>query len=141
MQDTVFVELQFWLLVLISFVVPGVIVWACLTVREVSRNTVLVLGVLLVIIAGFDFYLLQTLARMAKLTPSLAGGAIFDSEITVGLYVLPAFLAGIGINVVSPVLIQQLTDAEERFGLAWRMSDDSVAQAIRVSLKGCISWI
>jgi len=116
MNDTVFVEIQFWLLVLFSFVVPGIIVWACLTVRAVSRNTVLVLGVLLVIIAGFDFYLLQTLARMAKLTPSLADDAIFDSEITVGLYVLPAFLAGIGVNVVSHALIQHLTDAQERFG-------------------------
>ena len=116
MSGTVFVEIQFWLLVVFSFVVPGIIVWACLTVRAVSRNTVLVLGVLLVIIAGFDFYLLQTLARMAKLTPSLADDAIFDSEITVGLYVLPAFLAGIGINVVSHVLIQHLTDAQERFG-------------------------
>ena len=116
MQHSVFVELQFWLLVLFSFIVPGVVVWACLTVRAVSRNTVLVLGVLLVIIAGFDFYLLQTLARMAKLTPSLADDAIFDSEITVGLYVLPAFLAGIGVNVVSHVLIQHLTDAQERFG-------------------------
>ncbi|MGH8821719.1 MAG: hypothetical protein ACREWJ_10560 [Rhodoferax sp.] len=120
MQDTVFVELQFWLLVLFSFVVPGVIVWACLTVRAVSRNTVLVLGVLLVIIAGFDFYLLQTLARLAKLTPSLADDAIFDSEITIGLYVLPVFLAGVGVNVVSHALIQHLTDAQERFrrGLA-----------------------
>ncbi|TAM47300.1 MAG: hypothetical protein EPN61_04695 [Burkholderiaceae bacterium] len=116
MNDTVFVEIQFWLLVLFSFVVPGIIVWACLTVRAVSRNTVLVLGVLLVIIAGFDFYLLQTLARMAKLTPSLADDAIFDSEITVGLYVLPAFLAGIGVNVVSHALIQHLTDAQEQFG-------------------------
>lgn len=116
MNDTVFVELQFWLLVLFSFVVPGAIVWTCLTVRAVSRNTVLLLGVLLVVIAGFDFYLLQTLARMAKLTPSLADDAVFDSEITVGLYVLPAFLAGIGVNVVSHVLIQHLTDAQRRFG-------------------------
>ena len=116
MNATVFFELQFWLLVVFSFVVPGAIVWTCLTVRAVSRNTVLVLGVLLVVIAGFDFYLLQTLARMAKLTPSLADDAIFDSEITVGLYVLPAFLAGVGINVVSYVLIQHLTDARERFG-------------------------
>lgn len=116
MQNSVFVEFQFWLLVLFSFVVPGVIVWTCLTVRAASRNTVLILGVLLVVIAGFDFYLLQTLARMAAKTPSLADDAVFDSEITVGLYVLPAFLAGIGVNVASHVLIQHLTDAQRRFG-------------------------
>jgi hypothetical protein len=115
MHDTVFVELQFWLLVLFSFVVPGIIVWVCLTIRAVSRNAVLALGLLLVAIAGFDFYLLQALARMARLTPSLADDAIFDSEVTVGLYVLPALLAGVGINVTSHVLVQHLTDAQQRF--------------------------
>src|SRR5215475_8463198 len=114
MHDSVFVELQFWLLVLFSIVVPGLIVWICLTVTEVSRNTVLVLGVLLAAIAGFDFYLLQALARMARATPSLTDDLIFDSEITVGLYVLPALLAGIGINVTSYVVIQHLTDAQKR---------------------------
>jgi hypothetical protein len=115
MHETVFVEFQFWLLVLFSFVVPGIIVWVCLTVRAVSRNTVLALGLLLVVIAGFDFYLLQALARMARLTPSLADDAIFDSEVTVGLYLLPALLAGVGINVTSHVLVQHLTDAQKRF--------------------------
>jgi hypothetical protein len=114
MHDSVFVELQFWLLVLFSIVVPGIIVWICLTVAEVSRNTVLVLGVILTGIAGFDFYLLQALARMARVTPSLTDDRIFDSEITLGLYILPALLAGIGINLTSHVLIQHLTDAQKR---------------------------
>jgi hypothetical protein len=114
MHDTIFVELQFWLLVLFSIVVPGIIVWVCLTVTAVSRNILLVLGLILAGIAGFDFYLLQALARMARATPSLTDDRIFDSEITVGLYVLPA-LPGVGINVTSHVLIQHLTDAQKRF--------------------------
>ena len=72
MHDTVFVELQFWLLVVFSFVVPGIIVWVCLTIRAVSRNAVLALGLLLVAIAGFDFYLLQAGADGAL--NSLSGG-------------------------------------------------------------------
>ena len=115
MHDTVFVELQFWLLVVFSLVVPAGIVWLCLTVQAVSRSTVLLLGLLLVGIAGFDFYLLQALARLSRATPSLADDAIFDSEITVGLYVLPALLAGVGVNVASHVLIEHLTDAQKRF--------------------------
>ena len=114
MHDTVFVELQFWLLVLFSIVVPGIIVWVCLTVTAVSRNILLVLGLILAGIAGFDFYLLQALARMARVTPSLTDDRIFDSEITLGLYILPALLAGIGINLTSHVLIQHLTDAQKR---------------------------
>ena len=116
MHDTIFVELKFWLLVLFSIVLPGIIVWICLTVTALSRNTVLILGFILVVIAGFDFYLLQALAQMARATPSLTDDRIFDSEITVGLYVLPALLAGVGINVTSHVLIQHLTDAQKRFG-------------------------
>ena len=116
MHDTVFVELQFWLLVLFSIVVPGIIVWVCLTVTAVSRNILLLLGLMLAGIAGFDFYLLQGLARTVRATPSLTDDRIFDSELTVGLYVLPAFLAGVGINVTSHVLIQHLTDAQKRSG-------------------------
>jgi hypothetical protein len=117
MPGSVFVELKFWLLVLFSLVAPVVMVWTCLTVRAVSRSTVLVIGLLLVGIAGFDFYLLQVLARAALKTASLADDALFDSEVTVGLYVLPALLAGIGVNVTSHVLIQHLTDAQRRFAL------------------------
>lgn len=115
MHDTVFVEVKFWLLVVFSLVVPAGLVWICLTARALSRNTVLMLGVLLVGIAGFDFYLMQELARLSRMTPSLADDAIFDSEITVGLYVLPALLAGVGVNVASHVLIEHLTDAQRRF--------------------------
>jgi len=115
MHDTIFVELKFWLLVLFSIVVPGIIVWVCLTATTVSRNIVLILGFILIVIAGFDFYLLQALARMARATPSLTDDPIFDSEITVGLYVLPALLAGVGINVTSHILIQHLIDAQKRF--------------------------
>ena len=115
MPGSVFVELKFWLLVLFSLVAPVLMVWACLTVRAVSRNMVLGIGILLVAIAGYDFYLLQTLATAALKTPSLADDALFDSEVTVGLYVLPALLAGIGINVTSHVLIGHLTDAQRRF--------------------------
>jgi hypothetical protein len=112
MEETVFVEAKFWLLVVFSLIAPIGIVWLCLTMRAVSRRHLLVLGLVLVAIAGFDIYLLQALARMSRLTPSLADDVVFDSEITVGLYVLPALLAGVGVNVTSHVLIQHLTDAQ-----------------------------
>jgi hypothetical protein len=114
MEQTVFVELRFWLLVLFSLVVPVGIVWMCLTMQAVSRGHLLAVGLALVAIAGFDIYLLQALQRMSRLTTSLADDAVFDSEITVGLYVLPALLAGVGVNITSYVLIQHLTDARHR---------------------------
>ena len=115
MSLTVFVEVKFWLLVAFSFVVPVVIFGALLAKRAVSRITVLVLGLALVVIAGFDLYLLQSLIAMAKTTPSLADDALFLSELTLGLYLLPALFAGIGINVISHVLIRHLGEAETKF--------------------------
>src|SRR5271170_4830868 len=115
MKQSVFVEVEFWLLVVFSILMPTAIIWISLTIRKVSRNRVLAVGLLLVAIAGVDIYLLQALQRRSRETPSTADDAIFDSEITVGLYVLPALLAGIGVNVVSHVIIQHLSDAQRRF--------------------------
>jgi hypothetical protein len=116
MSQSVFVELEFWLLVMFSVVIPLAIIWVCLTIRKVSRNHVLALGLLLVTIAGVDIYLLQALKRRSQETASTADDLIFNSEITVGLYVLPALLAGIGVNIASHVIIQHLSDAQRRFG-------------------------
>jgi hypothetical protein len=115
MNQSVFVEFEFWLLVVFSIVVPTVIIWLCLNIRKVSRNHVLAVGLLMVAIAGMDIYLLQALQRRSRETPSTADDVIFDSEITVGLYVLPALLAGIGVNVASHVIIQHLSDAQRQF--------------------------
>jgi hypothetical protein len=115
MNQSVFVELEFWLLVVFSIVVPTGIIWLSLNIRKVSRNHVLAVGLLMVAIAGVDIYLLQALQRRSRETPSTADDVIFDSEITVGLYVLPALLAGIGVNVASHVIIQHLSDAQRQF--------------------------
>jgi hypothetical protein len=115
MNQSVFVEFEFWLLVVFSIVMPTAIIWMCLTIRKVSRNHVLAVGLLLVAIAAVDIFLLQALQRRSRETPSTADDIIFDSEITVGLYVLPALLAGIGVNVASHVIIQHLSDAQRRF--------------------------
>ncbi len=115
MNQSVFVEFEFWLLVVFSILMPTAIIWISLTIRKVSRNHVLAVGLLLVAIAGVDIYLLQALQRRSRETPSTADDIIFDSEITVGLYVLPALLAGIGVNVVSHVIIQHLSDAQRHF--------------------------
>lgn len=72
MSNSVFVELRFWLLVLCSLVAPLAIYATMLFKRAISRKTVLLLGVVLVGIAGLDVYLMQILSAKARLTPSLA---------------------------------------------------------------------
>ena len=69
----------------------------------------------LVLIAGVDGYLLQSLANLAKISPSLADDAVFLSELSIGLYVLPLVCGGIGVNLISHVLLRHLGEAEARF--------------------------
>ena len=127
MSSTVFVELRFWLLIALSFVTPAAL-YAFLYARlSISRVTVLVLGTALIAISGIDVYLLQILGTLARQTSSLADDAVFASEITVALYIVPVCFAGVGINVVSHVLIEHLTRAETRYGA----EHPAAAQAFR----------
>ena len=115
MNDSVFVELYFWLLVLCSLIAPVLIYLGFLFKRAVSRTTILILGLALVVISGVDVFLLQSLQNMSKLSPSLLDDAVFNSEVTIGLYLLPALFAGVGIDVIAHVLIRHLDQAQEAF--------------------------
>jgi len=115
MSNVIFAELEFWLTVLVSVILPVCIYAVLLRKRSIARNTVLILGLSLVVIAGIDVYLLQSLARASRATPSLADDAVFLSEVAWALYMLPVLFGGVGINVISHVLIQHLVEAERRF--------------------------
>ncbi len=115
MNQSIFFELRFWLLVVFSVVVPAGIYVALLVTRSISRLAVLWFGVALVLIAGVDVYLLQTLASLARKTASLTDDVVFTSELTVALYVLPLVFGGIGVNLLSHVLLRHLSEAEGRF--------------------------
>lgn len=115
MNDSIFVEKEFVLLVLVSIILPVGIYTFMMLKRALSRPKVLLFGVLLVIISGVNVVLLKRLAAMARVSPSLLDNQVFTSEISLALYLLPALFAGIGINIISHVLIAHLGDAEKQF--------------------------
>ena len=123
MTTSVFVETRFWLLVATSVVLPFCIYGILLAKRAVSPKMDLLLGFSLVVIAGVDVYLLRYLSELAKLTTSLADDVVFLSELSIGLYLLPAMFAGIGINLMSHVLIRHLVEAEKQFEKEHSRSD------------------
>ncbi len=125
--NSVFVEVEFWLLVLFSFVLPIAIYALLLVKRAVSRNTVLVVGLMLVVIAGVDVYLLRSLSTMAEMSPSLADDTVFLSEVTLALYLLPAMFGGIGVNLLSHVLVRHLASAELQFEKEQRSARAAIA--------------
>src|ERR1700758_1885825 len=114
MRDSVFLEFEFFLLLLFSIVIPlgmyGYMMWK----RAISRKTVLLFGFMLVAKSGITIFLLQRLAEMARASPSLLDDRIFASQFSVVLYFIPILFAGIGVNMLSHVLISHLADAERR---------------------------
>ncbi len=123
MVQTVFVEIQFWQLVLFSIIVPVAIYYGLLKRRNISRNTVLLFGVVLLLISGVDIYLLQVLSKMAKTSLSHWDNSVFLSELSIALYLLPITYGGIGVNLISHVLIRHLSRAERRFEQMRHKSD------------------
>ena len=123
MVKTVFGEIRFWLLVLFSIIVPVAIYIGLLKRRNISRNTVLVFGMVLLLISGVDIYLLQVLSKMAKTSLSHWDNSVFLSELSMALYLLPITYGGIGVNLISHVLIRHLSRAERRFEQMRHKSD------------------
>ena len=114
-NHSVFLEARFWFLMLGSVVLPFAIYAVLMLKRAISSRTVLLLGFALIAIAGFDVYVLQKLSQAAARSASKLDDALFASEVSVALYLLPALFAGLGINVISHVLNKHLDAAERHF--------------------------
>ena len=115
MSDSVFFEIEFVLMVLFSLILPISIYAFMMWKKAISRKTVLLLGLVMIVLAGVDVFLLQQLKWLAQSSSSITDDFFFVSELSVALYLLPALFAGIGINMVSHVLMHHLVDAELRF--------------------------
>ncbi|MFZ6732722.1 hypothetical protein ACO0LG_12430 [Undibacterium sp. Ji42W] len=115
MENTIFSELKFWLMMIASIVMPFGIYSYLILKKAISQKTTLAFGFALVAIAGMDVYFLKVLSAAAKLSPSPADDTIFVSEISLALYLVPAMFGGIGVNIISHVLIKHLDQANQRF--------------------------
>ena len=114
-MTTALYEVDFFLLVTTSLLLPAGIYATLLLKRSISQWTVLVLALVLITLSGIDFVLLQKLAEKANLSSSAFDDRMFVTELSMALYLLPAVFAGIGVNLVSHVVIRHLNLAESRF--------------------------
>ncbi len=115
MTQSVYVEMEFFGLIASSVILPAGIYVLLLLKKTISRRTVLAFGVLMVALSGLSIYLLQRLAAIARATHSLLDDRVFASEVALALYLIPALFAGIGINIISHVLIHHLLGAERGY--------------------------
>lgn len=115
MNTSAFFEAEFILLVLFAFIIPACIYGYMMWKKAISRRSVLVFGILLIAISGVSIVLLQRLGGIAKSSLSGADDQLFSSEVSLALYLLPALFAGIGVNIISHILISHLEKAEKLF--------------------------
>jgi hypothetical protein len=115
MQESVFLDVQFFLLVIVSVIAPISAYIVMLRRRLASRGVILAFGSVLVIMAGINVYLLGWLSDAAKQTPSKVDDEVFASAVSLALFLFPAVFAGIGIHIISHVMIRHLDDAETLF--------------------------
>ncbi len=121
-MDSVFVEGEFYALIVCSMLAPLGIYAYLMRENSISRGRVLQFGCLMILLSGLDVFLFQRLRELARVSVSALDDKIFVSEVSAALYLLPAIFAGIGINIVSSVLINHLTEAETRFDRDQRSS-------------------
>lgn len=115
MTNSVFFQRDFFLLLAFSVFTPIAGYLYLFRRSSVSRRAVLLLALLLMVMAGADVVLIQSLAVAAKTTSAALDQKIFSSEISVALYVLPLVSAGLGINLASHSLFRHLSESEENF--------------------------
>lgn len=115
MKQSIFFEMEFFLLVVFSVVIPVSIYAFLYRKLVISRWMVVTFAILLLLIAGFDVLLLQSLAVRAKATISLVDDQIFSGQLSLTLYLLPAAFAGLAVNLLTHVLVNHLNQAEEEF--------------------------
>jgi hypothetical protein len=127
-MKSVFFEADFFLLIATSVVAPIAIYAYLFTRRSVARTTVLAFASLLIVLSGIDVLLLKALGHMARSSLAPLEDKLFNTEISVTLYLLPALFAGIGVNLISHVLVDHIAHAERRFDRIKTMAEAGVRE-------------
>ena len=126
-----FVEAELLLLIVLSVVAPVGIYIFLYRKLKISRWTVVLFALLLIALAAVDVVLLQSIAGNVHASQSLFHDGLISAQLSVALYLLPAAFAGLGINLISHVLINHLNEAEKQFDQArneTRMADGNNAR-------------
>ncbi len=110
-----FIETYFLALIIFSVFLPVSIYIYMMWKKAISRTTVAALAVILIVISGIDVVLLQHLIGTAKTSTSPIASMFFAHEFAVALYLLPLLFAGVGVNMISHILITHLVEAEKQF--------------------------
>lgn len=68
-HNSVFVEVEFYLFIVFSVILPAVLYGYMMWKKTISRKTVLLFGVVLIMVSGMGVFLLQRLKEIALTSP------------------------------------------------------------------------
>jgi diguanylate cyclase (GGDEF)-like protein len=115
MTQDVLYEVEFVLLILLSIVIPAGIYTFLIRKVSISRWTVGSFAIVLLAVAGLNVILLQHLSHLARSTGSLISDKLFSGQVSLALYLFPLLFGGLGVNLLSHMLVNHLDDAEAAF--------------------------
>jgi hypothetical protein len=115
MQEAIEFESRLLLILALSIFIPIVLYGLMMWKKSISRKTVVLLALVLLSTAGLDIFLLRKLSLMAERSPVVSNSYFLSNEVSIALYLLPALFAGIGINMLSHILVSHLAEAETKF--------------------------
>lgn len=112
MDNPLFLELEFWALLLCSTFLPAVLLIWMTWKRVLSKYIIISIGFFLIFLAGIDAFLLGLLSVEAEATKSILDDKIFHSELSIALYIVPLVLAKIGVSLITHVLCNHISILE-----------------------------
>lgn len=131
-MPALFLETEFLLLIVLSVVAPVGIYIFLYRKLKISRWTVVLFALLLIALAAVDVVLLQSLAGNLRTSQGIFHDGLISTQLSVALYLLPAAFAGLGINLISHVLINHLNEAEKQFDQAQNETRSGVGKAGKI---------
>lgn len=140
-MPALFLETEFLLLIVLSVVAPVGIYIFLYRKLKISRWTVVLFSLLLIILAAVDVVLLQSIAGNLHASQDMFHEGLISTQLSVALYLLPAAFAGLGINLISHVLINHLNEAEKQFDQTNEDAANGGARSVNVRLLLTESWL
>lgn len=114
MENSAFLSVQFWTLVIISFVLPCIIFFRFIRKRKCRHAHILLFALLLIALAGTDVLLLRQLESIARKTPDLMDDRVFLSQYSLALYILPLVSGTLGSDLLAYVVTAHIIIEPEK---------------------------
>ena len=108
LTETLLVRFEFWGLVIAAIALPLIVLMALLKSKTIARARLIGCAAFLILLGALDIGLLRSVMVLARSTPGFVDDAVFLSEYSAALYILPYLSAGVGVNLLTHAITHHL---------------------------------